>query len=188
MARQMRSQVLPSSSPASYPPFRATKPSSSPNALAGAYLSLSFPPLPLSFPFHRTWLTPLSSRVTGQPSGKTDYVVLGDNAGDSKLRAIKKHGLKTLTEDEFLALIGSRNKDGKVKVDEKTRKKMEKEQAEIEKAAAELVASSSSGDAEFPGPHWRRCLPMTATGNLLHHQLSLRAVVPSQGLRASDRS
>ena len=66
--------------------------------------------------------------------------MLGDNAGDSKLRAIKKHGLKTLNEDEFLALIGSRNKDGKVKVDEKTRKKMEKEQAEIEKAAAELAS------------------------------------------------
>ncbi|KAL1723420.1 replication factor RFC1 C terminal domain-containing protein [Schizophyllum commune] len=96
-------------------------------------------------------------RVTGQPSGKTDYVVLGDNAGDSKLRAIKKHGLKTLNEDEFLALIGSRNKDGRMKVDEKTRKKMEKEQAEIEKAAAELASREKKAGkgkqvAEGSGP------------------------------------
>ncbi|KAJ7429158.1 hypothetical protein B0H11DRAFT_1769461, partial [Mycena galericulata] len=31
--------------------------------------------------------------VVGQPSSKTNYVVLGDDAGPSKLNAIKKHGL-----------------------------------------------------------------------------------------------
>ena len=36
-----------------------------------------------------------------QPSSKTNFVVLGEKAGPAKLAAIKKHGLKTLNEDEF---------------------------------------------------------------------------------------
>ncbi|KAJ7444073.1 hypothetical protein B0H11DRAFT_1681714, partial [Mycena galericulata] len=31
--------------------------------------------------------------VVGQPSSKTNYVVLGDDAGPSKLNTIKKHGI-----------------------------------------------------------------------------------------------
>jgi replication factor C subunit 1 len=67
--------------------------------------------------------------VTGQPSSKTSYVVLGENAGPSKLAAIKKNGLKTLSEDEFLELIGSRvgpSGQGKA-LDPKLKQKMEKE-------------------------------------------------------------
>ena len=48
------------------------------------------------------------SRVVGQPSSKTDFVVVGEGAGPSKLAAIKKHGIRTLTEDEFLNLIATR--------------------------------------------------------------------------------
>lgn len=44
-------------------------------------------------------------RVTSAPSGKTDYVVVGDNAGASKLEKISKLALKTLTEDGLLELI-----------------------------------------------------------------------------------
>ena len=73
-----------------------------------------------------------------QPSSKTDYVVLGDNAGPSKIAAIKKHGIKTLNEDEFLNLIATRKGLGNGKVDEKTKKKMEKEKEEIKKAAKEM--------------------------------------------------
>ncbi|KAJ8072409.1 DNA replication factor C complex subunit Rfc1 [Marasmius tenuissimus] len=76
-------------------------------------------------------------RVVGQPSSKTDYVVLGEGAGPAKLTAIKKHGLKTLNEDEFLNLIATRKPHGG-KIDEKTKKKMEKEQEEIKKAAKEM--------------------------------------------------
>jgi replication factor C subunit 1 len=78
------------------------------------------------------------SRVVGQPSSKTDWVVLGDNAGPSKLAAIKKHGIRTLNEDEFLNLIGTRKGPGNGNIDEKTKKKMEKEQEEIKKAAKEM--------------------------------------------------
>ncbi|KAF9071137.1 replication factor RFC1 C terminal domain-containing protein [Rhodocollybia butyracea] len=76
-------------------------------------------------------------RVVGQPSSKTDFVVLGEDAGPSKLAAIKKHGLKTLSEDEFLNLIATRKGKGKG-LDEKTKKKMEKEQEAIKAAAKEM--------------------------------------------------
>ena len=71
----------------------------------------------------------------GQPSSKTDYVVLGADAGPSKLAAIKKNNLKTLDEDGFLNLIATRVPDYK---DEKLKKKVEKEQEAIRAAANEL--------------------------------------------------
>ncbi|KAJ7179697.1 DNA replication factor C large subunit [Mycena filopes] len=76
------------------------------------------------------------ARVPGQPSSKTDYVVLGENAGPSKLAAIKKNGLKTLDEDGFLNLIATRKGTGQL--DEKTLKKMQKDKEDIEAAAKEM--------------------------------------------------
>ncbi|KAJ3984950.1 replication factor RFC1 C terminal domain-containing protein [Lentinula detonsa] len=76
-------------------------------------------------------------RVVGQPSSKTNYVVLGEDAGPSKLKAIEKHGLNTLNEDQFLNLIATRKGSGKA-LDEKTKKKMEKEQDAIKAAAKEM--------------------------------------------------
>ena len=82
-----------------------------------------------------------SSRVVGQPSSKTDYVVLGDNAGPSKLAAIKKHNLKTLSEDEFLDLISTRKGPGNGKgLNEKEKKKKEKEEKAIRDSAKEMEA------------------------------------------------
>jgi replication factor C subunit 1 len=63
---------------------------------------------------------------------------LGEDAGPKKLAAIQKHGIKTINEDEFLNLIATRKGLGKGKVDDKTRKKLEKEQHEIKKAAKEM--------------------------------------------------
>ncbi|KII83418.1 hypothetical protein PLICRDRAFT_148179 [Plicaturopsis crispa FD-325 SS-3] len=77
-------------------------------------------------------------RVVGQPSSKTDYVVLGEAAGPSKLAAIKKHNLRTLSEDEFLNLIATRKAPAGSQLDEKTRKKMEKDQEAIKQAAKDL--------------------------------------------------
>ena len=75
-------------------------------------------------------------RVTGQPSSVTNFVVLGSNAGPSKLAAIKKHGLTTINEDEFLNLIATREVGENL--DAKTKKKMEKEQEAIRQGAKEL--------------------------------------------------
>ena len=75
--------------------------------------------------------------MVGQPSSKTSYVVLGADAGPSKLKAIEKNKLKTLDEDGFLNLIATRKVDTS-KLDDKTRKKIEKEQEEIRQRAKEM--------------------------------------------------
>lgn len=46
-------------------------------------------------------------RITSAPSGKTSYVVVGRDAGSSKLAKIEALKLKTLDEDGLLALIAS---------------------------------------------------------------------------------
>jgi DNA ligase (NAD+) len=47
----------------------------------------------------------LGAKVSGSVSKKTDYVVAGPGAG-SKLAEAKKHGVATLTEDEWFELVG----------------------------------------------------------------------------------
>lgn len=82
--------------------------------------------------------------MTAGPSGATSYVVVGANAGPSKLRKIQEKGIKTLSEDGFFQLIRDRSGkklDGKAKAalekeEEKARESvraMEKEEKRIEK-------------------------------------------------------
>ncbi len=47
----------------------------------------------------------LGAKAAGSVSKKTDYLVAGPGAG-SKLAEAKKHGVKVLTEDEWLKLVG----------------------------------------------------------------------------------
>lgn len=78
-------------------------------------------------------------RVTGQPSSKTSYVVLGDNAGPSKIAAIKKHNLISISEDQFLDLIATRHGPSVGgKMDDKLLKKLEKDNELIKEGAKEL--------------------------------------------------
>lgn len=88
----------------------------------------------------------------GQPSSKTNYVVLGDNAGPSKLAAIKKHNLKTLSEDEFLDLIATRKGPGDGKgLSEKEQKKKDKEEKAIRDSVKEMEAREKAVRAAGSG-------------------------------------
>ncbi|KZV77014.1 DNA replication factor C, large subunit [Peniophora sp. CONT] len=74
-------------------------------------------------------------RVTGTPSSKTSYVVLGEDAGPSKLAVIKKHGLESINEDEFLNMIATR---GRGELDAKAKKKQEQEEQKQKLDAKEM--------------------------------------------------
>ncbi|KAF6765286.1 purine nucleotide binding protein [Ephemerocybe angulata] len=120
-------------------PARGTKeiPNGDPNALAGLAFVFTGELVSLARDEALDIATRFGGRVVGQPSSKTDYVVLGDDAGPKKLEAIKKHKLKTLDEDAFLKLISTR----KVKesdLEEKTKKKMEKESPDNHKAEEKM--------------------------------------------------
>ncbi|KAG0015396.1 hypothetical protein BGZ81_011702 [Podila clonocystis] len=57
-----------------------------------------------------------NGRVTGSPSGKTNFLVVGEEAGQSKIEKAKKLKIKTIDEDEFLDLIRNspaKTEDGK---------------------------------------------------------------------------
>ena len=92
---------------------------------------------PLVLLFFHVFNPVLFSRVVGKPSSKTSFVVVGADAGPSKLKEIEKNNLKTLDEDGFLNLIATRKTD-ESQLDEKTRKKIEKEREAIRQSAKEM--------------------------------------------------
>lgn len=101
-----------------------------------------------------------SGRVTGSPSGKTSYVVVGDDAGQSKLDKVKKLKIKTLDEDEFLDLIRTspaRTEDGEIikskpKATAKTTTTSSSSSTKVKAEAVETKSSSSSSKAAASEP------------------------------------
>jgi replication factor C subunit 1 len=74
-------------------------------------------------------------KVTGAPSSKTSYVVLGSDAGPSKLRKIQTMNIKTINEDglfELIRRLPANGGDGKA-----AEKNMEKKKAEEERIKRE---------------------------------------------------
>jgi replication factor C subunit 1 len=80
-------------------------------------------------------------KVTGAPSKKTSYVVLGTDAGPSKLQKIKNMDIKTIDEDGLTALIekltAAGNK-GDSKAQAAYKEKQRKEEEKIREQAAEI--------------------------------------------------
>jgi replication factor C subunit 1 len=120
-------------------------------------------------------------KVTGAPSSKTSYVVLGSDAGPSKLRKINDMKIKTINEDGLFELIrrlpanggdgkaAEKNMEKKRAEEEKIRKEadeMEKEErrkaAEAEKSAKEAQKQAAQkGSSTRPPPR-----PTPATSQL----------------------
>jgi len=78
-------------------------------------------------------------RVTGTPSSKTSYVVLGSDAGPSKLQKIKAMNIKTVSEDGLFELIRRLPAGGGGgKAAEKSLEKKKAEEEKIKREAAEM--------------------------------------------------
>ncbi|SPO03457.1 related to replication factor C protein [Cephalotrichum gorgonifer] len=88
-------------------------------------------------------------KVTGQPSSKTSYVVLGDDAGPSKLAKIKSHGIKTINEEGLFELIRQLPAHGGGgKGAEKARQKKKEEEDKAKKEAIEMEREEKARKAE----------------------------------------
>lgn len=101
-------------------------------------------------------------RVTGAPSKKTTYVVLGTDAGPSKLRKINELGIDTIDENGLYALISrvpANGGDGKAaakalekkKADEAKVKAEAKKQEEEDRARAAETEKEARRKAEIRG-------------------------------------
>ncbi|ATY63310.1 DNA replication factor C subunit [Cordyceps militaris] len=101
-------------------------------------------------------------KVTGQPSSKTSFVVLGDDAGPSKLAKIKSFGIRTIDENGLFDLIrklpahggtgkGAQKAQEKKKADEEKIKQQIAEMEAEEKAKKVAEAKAAKAAASVPG-------------------------------------
>ena len=80
-------------------------------------------------------------KVTGAPSSKTNYVVLGSDAGPKKLDTIAKNNLKTINEDGLFELIRRLPANGgSGQAAEKYKDKQKAEEDKVRAMAAEIDA------------------------------------------------
>jgi replication factor C subunit 1 len=88
-------------------------------------------------------------KVTGQPSSKTSFVVLGEDAGPSKLAKIKDLGIKSIDENGLFDLIRKLPAyGGSGKGAQKAQEKKKAEQDKVLKQAAEMEAEEKAKKAE----------------------------------------
>lgn len=102
-------------------------------------------------------------KVTGAPSKKTDYVVLGNDAGPSKLAKIRDMHIKTINEEGLTQLIeklSARDGAGSSKAQAAAQEKQRKEEQKIREQAAlmekeeqqRLKAAAAAKKATPAGP------------------------------------
>ncbi|GAM87772.1 hypothetical protein ANO11243_058000 [Dothideomycetidae sp. 11243] len=99
-------------------------------------------------------------KVTGAPSKKTDFVVLGSDAGPSKLKKIRENSLKTIDEDGLFELIrrlpanggdsaaAAKHADLRAKEEAKLAKEAALMEEEEKKAAAAAAAAKPAGSSK----------------------------------------
>jgi replication factor C subunit 1 len=112
-------------------------PTGQPNCLAG--LTFVFTGLLPSFQREelQAVVKQYGGKVTGAPSKKTSFVVVGSDAGPKKLQTIKEYNLKAIDEDGFLELLRSLPANGgNSKAAAEYEQKQEKEAQKIRDMAA----------------------------------------------------
>ena len=88
-------------------------------------------------------------KVTGAPSKKTNFVVLGDDAGPKKLETIKQYGIKTIREQGLFELIRKLPADGgDGKAAEEYEAKAKKEADKIAKEAQAMEEAERAAAKE----------------------------------------
>jgi replication factor C subunit 1 len=88
-------------------------------------------------------------KVTGAPSSKTSYVVLGSDAGPKKIETIKKNNIRTISEDGLFQLIRSLPAHGGTgKAGQEAAKKKELEEKKIQEMAKEMEAQVKQQQAK----------------------------------------
>ncbi|KAM5365457.1 hypothetical protein ACJZ2D_010992 [Fusarium nematophilum] len=88
-------------------------------------------------------------KVTGQPSSKTSFVVLGEDAGPSKLAKIKSHGIKTIDENGLFDLIRKLPAHGGGgKGAQKAQEKKKADEEKVKQQVAEMEAEEKARKAE----------------------------------------
>jgi len=91
-------------------------------------------------------------KVTGAPSKKTNYVVLGTDAGPSKLQKIRDMDIKTIDEDGLTVLIEkltAAGAQGDSKAQAAYKEKQQKEEEKIKKQAAEMEQEEKQRQREL---------------------------------------
>lgn len=87
-------------------------------------------------------------KITGQPSSKTSFVVLGEDAGPSKLAKIKDLGIKSIDENGLFDLIRKLPAyGGSGKGAQKAQEKKKAEEDKVLKQAAEMEAEEKARKA-----------------------------------------
>jgi replication factor C subunit 1 len=86
-------------------------------------------------------------KVTGAPSSKTSYVVLGNDAGPKKIETIRKNNIPTISEDGLFQLIRTLPAHGGTgKVGQQAAAKKEAEEKKIMEIAKEMEAQAKQNE------------------------------------------
>ncbi|USW48066.1 Putative BRCT domain, AAA+ ATPase domain, ATPase, AAA-type, core, replication factor C subunit 1 [Septoria linicola] len=103
-------------------------------------------------------------RIMTAPSGKTSYVVLGEDAGPKKLETIAKHGLTTIREEGLFELIRRMPANGgSGAAAEKYAEKMAKEEEKVREQAAELEREEQERKARLAAAKAAKQSPVKST-------------------------
>ena len=86
--------------------------------------------------------------MTGAPSSKTDYVVLGSDAGPKKLDTIRKNKIATINEDGLFQLIRTLPaRGGSGKTGQEAAAKKAEQEKKIKQTAKEMEAREKAAEA-----------------------------------------